>query len=160
MPNEGVRAFLDGLGGPTRQVMEIFDGFKEQVGHRDEELLTAQRRFYPGSQEIRMIDTLRLARHFGTSYSATAYHLLNLKIIQKETEGKVLGEKKRGERTNGLLGILPYLEQEKQADLKQMTMSLLVEAWLQEKIGRPKAYAYMRLLELDPQKLDSLNLIA
>lgn len=156
MPNEGVRAFLDGLGGPTRQVIEIFDGFNE-------DLLTAQRRAYRGAQEIRMIDALRLARHFGTSYSATVYHLLNLKIIQKETQEKLLEEQARAEKANALLDVPPYLaylEQETLADLKQMTVNLIVEAWLQKQIPRQKAYEYMNLLGLDPQKLDSLNTMA
>lgn len=159
MPDEGVRAFLDGLGGPTRQVIEIYDGFKEQAGHCGEDLLTAQRRTAPGSQEIRMIDVLRVARHFGTSYSATIYHLLNLKIIQKETQEKLLKEQRRAEQANKLLGSPQYLEQETLADLKQMTVNLIVEAWLQEKISRPKAYEYMNLLEMDPQELDKLNII-
>lgn len=162
MPNEGVRTFLDDLGGPTRQVMEVYDGFKEQEEHWKEDLLTAQRRTAPGSQEIRMIDALRVARHFGTSYSATVYHLLNLKIIQKETQEKLLAEQKRAEKANALLGEIPrHLEQETQADLEQMTMNLIVEAWLQEQISRPKAFEYMNLLEIDnPQKLDSLDIMA
>lgn len=160
MPNEGVRALLDGLGGPTRQVMEVYDGFKEQAEHYGEDLLTAQRRAAPGSQEVRMIDALHVARHFGTSYSATVYQLLNLKIIQKETQEKLLEEQKRAEQANDLLGVPLYLEQETQADLKQMTVNLIVEAWLQEQISRPKAYEYMNLLGLDPQKLDSLNIMA
>lgn len=160
MPNEGVRAFLDGLGGPTRQVMEIYDGFKEQPAHSGEDLLTAQRRTAPGSQEVRMIDALRVARHFGTSYSATVYQLLNLKFIQKETQEKLLAEQKRAEQVNDLLGVQPlYLEQEEQADLKQMTVNLIVEAWLQELISHPKAHEYMNLLGLDPQRLDRLNIM-
>ncbi len=159
MPDEGVRAFLDGLGGPTRQVMEIYDGFKEQAGHQVEDLLTAQRRTTPGSQEIHMIDALRLARHFGTSYSATIYQLLNLKIIPKETQEKLLEDQPRAEKANILFGIPKYLEQETDASLKQMTVSLIVEALLQRQLGRPKAYEYMNLLGLNPQELDSLNII-
>lgn len=159
MPNEGVRSFLDGLGGPTRQVMEIYDGFKEQVGHEKEDLLTAQRRNAPGSQDIRMIDALRVARHFGTSYSATVYHLLNLKIIPKETQEKLLEDQPRAEQANILFGLPKDLEQETDADLIRITVSLIVEALLQRQISRPKAYEYMKLLELNPQKLDSLNII-
>lgn len=160
MPNEGVRAFLDGLGGPTRQVIAVYDGFKEQAEHYGEDLLTAQRRAAPGSQEVRMIDALRVARHFGTSYSATVYQLLNLKIIQKDIQEKLLEEQKQAEQVNDLLGTPTHLEQETLADLKKMTINLIVEAWLQKQIGRPKAYEYMKLLELDPQDLDSLNIMA
>lgn len=161
MPNDGVRALQNDLSGPTRQVMEVYDGFKELAEHWKDDLLMAQRRAAPGSQEVRMIDALRVARHFGTSYSATVYHLLNLKIIQKEMQEKLLKEQRRAEQVNSLLGdIAEYLEQEREADLKQMTMNLLVEAWLQEQISRPKAYEYTRLLERDnPQKLDSLDIM-
>jgi len=159
MPDEGVRAFLDGLGGPTRQVMEIYDGFKEQAEHQGEELLTAQRRTVPGSQEIRMIDALRVARHFGTSYSATIYHLLNLKIIQKETQEKLLNDQMRAEKANLLFRLPSHLEQETQSDLKQMSINLVVEAWLQKQISRPKAYGYMDLLGMEPQELDNLNIM-
>lgn len=107
-----------------------------------------------------MIDALRVARHFGTSYSATVYQLLNLKFIQKETQEKLLAEQKRAEQVNDLLGVQPlYLEQEEQADLKQMTVNLIVEAWLQELISHPKAHEYMNLLGLDPQRLDRLNIM-
>jgi Zn-dependent peptidase ImmA (M78 family)/transcriptional regulator with XRE-family HTH domain len=161
MPNEGVRAFLNGLGGPTRQVMEVYDGFQEQAVHSGEDLLTAQRRAAPGSQEVRLIDALRVARHFGTSYIATVYQLLNLKIIHKETQEQLLASAQQAEQVNDLLGVQPlYLEQEEQADLKQMTVNLTVEAWLQELISRPKAYEYTNLLGLDPHKLDSLNIMA
>lgn len=160
MPNEGVRAFLDGLGGPTRQVMEIYDGFKEQAAHSGEELLTAQRRTAPGSQEVRMIDALRVARYFGTSYSATVYQLLNLKIIQKETQEKLLAERKRADRVNDLLGVPSFLEQENLADLEKMTVNLIVEAWLKEQISQAKAYEHMNLIGCDPHALNRLNAIS
>lgn len=168
MPDEGVRNFLDSISGPTRQVMEIYDGFKEQIGNHEEELVTAQRRTAPGSQEVRMIDVLRLARHFGTSYEATTYQLLNLKIIQREVMEKLLSDKDRSEKVNDLLGSALgrpslYLERETMADLKQTLVSLVVEAWLQKQIPWPKACEYMQLVNVDPQlleKLDNLKITA
>ncbi|WP_309713549.1 XRE family transcriptional regulator [Armatimonas sp.] len=154
MPSDGVHEFLDGIGGPTRQVMEIYDGFKEQPG---DEPLTAQRRTIPGSQEVKMIDALRTAHYFGTSYDATLYQLLNLKVIQRETLDKLLGEKERAERASILLGIPDYLERETLADLKKVMINLVVESWLQKKISRPKAHEYMVMLSLNPQDLDSLG---
>ena len=85
------------------------------------------------------------------------YHLLNLKIIPQE---KLLEEQARADQANALLGVPLYLEQETLADLKQMTVNLIVEAWLQDQIAHPKAYEYMNLLGLDPRKLDSLNIKA
>ena len=159
MPEEGARAFLDGIGGPTRQVMEIYDGNQEQPQSRDEDLLTAQRRAAPGSQEVRMIDAVHLARHFGTSYEATVYHLLNLKMIQRETQEKLFKNKEQAEQLNTLLGPspYPYLEQETMADLKQAMVNLTVEALLQGQISYPKACENMRLIDVAPQRLESLK---
>ena len=71
MPEEGVRAFLNSVGGLTRQVIEIYDGFEVRFGedqNGQDELLTAQRRSAPGSREVRMIDALRLARQIGRAH--------------------------------------------------------------------------------------------
>jgi Zn-dependent peptidase ImmA (M78 family)/transcriptional regulator with XRE-family HTH domain len=161
MPEEGVRAFLDNVGGLTRQVMEIYDGFEVRFGedqNGQDDLVTAQRRSAPGSREVRMIDALRLARHFGTSYEAAVYQLLNLKIVQKETQEKLLSKKSQSEVVNSLLGIPPaLLEQETMADLTQTMVGLVVEALLQKQITNPKAKEYMRLINRDPQELDCIS---
>lgn len=161
MPEEGIRAFLDNVGGPTRQVMEIYDGFELRLGegqNGQDELVTAQRRSTPGSREVRMIDALRLARHFGTSYESAVYQLLNLKIIHKESQEKLLAKKAQSEIVNSLLGMPPaLLDQETMADLTQTVVVLVVEALLRQQITNPKAKEYMRLINRDPQDLDCIN---
>lgn len=168
MPDEGVREFLDGLGGPSRQVMEIFDLHnigrnegREEDDEReetsaDEALLTVQRRAAPGSQDVKMLDALRLARHFGTSYTATVYHLLNLKVITKEASEKLLGEKRQAEKVNRVLGVQNALQQENVAELKKMTANLIVEAILLEEITLQKAYEYAKLVRFPREDIDSL----
>lgn len=159
LPAEGAYAFLAGVGGPSRQVMEVYDGFKEQPENREEELVTAQRRAISGSQEVNMIDVLQLSRHFGTSYEATVYQLLNLKVIQKEAQQRLTNKKDHAEQVNQLLGGPPkYLDQEVGADLTQMIINLTVEARLQKLITHAKACEYMSLVHRNPQMLDSLNM--
>jgi len=162
MPEEGIRAFFDNSGGSARQVMEIYDGFNMQL--RDgqsgqDDVVTAQRRAVPGSQEVRMMDALRLARHFGTSYEAALYQLLNLKVLQKEAQERLLREKDQAEIVNALLGMPPaLLEQETMADLTQTVVGLVVEALLRKQITSPKAKEYMRLIDRAPQDLDRISL--
>lgn len=158
MPEDGVRSFLDNIGSASRQVMEIYASYKDE--YRDDELLTAQRRLPSKSHEIQMVDVLRLARHFGTSYISASYHLLNLKIIQRETLDRLLGEAKQAEQVSTLLlGEAPrLLESEAAADLEQITMGLIVDALLQKKITKPRAQEYMRLLDRNPRDLDELGI--
>lgn len=106
-----------------------------------------------------MMDALRLARHFGTSYEAALYQLLNLKVLQKEAQERLLREKDQAEIVNALLGMPPaLLEQETMADLTQTVVGLVVEALLRKQITSPKAKEYMRLIDRAPQDLDRISL--
>ncbi|MCL4515614.1 MAG: XRE family transcriptional regulator [Firmicutes bacterium] len=77
MPEAGVRAFLQtlGKGEETRQVQELYDGAGQ---------VSVQKRMSPGSQDLQVHDVVSLANHFGVSYEAALYHLLNLKFIPKD----------------------------------------------------------------------------
>lgn len=84
MPEGGVRTFLQALGKgeATRQVQEVHDGVAQ---------VAAQKRMPPGSQEIQVHDVVMLAHHFGVSYEAALYQLLNLKLIAKDRLEVLIG---------------------------------------------------------------------
>lgn len=79
IPEGGVKAFLRGVlgkGEPTRQNQEIFGEGVEPVA--------VQGRARPGSQEIQVHDVVRLAHHFGVSYDAALFQLLNLNLLTRD----------------------------------------------------------------------------
>lgn len=82
MPEEGVRSVLAELGklDADRAVQEVHDGVAS---------VTAQRRDANLRQGIQVHDVAGLAHHFGVSYEAALYHLLNLKLLP-EPEFEVL----------------------------------------------------------------------
>jgi hypothetical protein len=60
-----------------------------------------------------------------------------------------------------LLGDPPrYLERETAADLKQTLVNLIVEAWIQKEITKPRAQEYIKLVDIAPEKLDNLSVVA
>jgi len=156
MPADGVREFLDVLGGPSRQVQEVFDGYKQEDINSDESLVLVQRRSTANALEVKMLDALRLARYFGTSYTATIYHLLNLKAIPKEIFEKLFSQKSQASQVNELLKYSTHLEQEEACDLKTMMKNLIMEGLLREEISIQKAHAYAKLIQVDPRDLDKL----
>jgi len=83
MPEAGVRTFLQsiGKGEVTRQTLEIYDG--TAVAEHGVKL-SVQKRMPPGSQIVQIHDVVVLAHHFGVSYDAALYQLLNLKAITKD----------------------------------------------------------------------------
>ncbi len=75
MPETGVRSVLAGRGKLEghRAGQEIYDGANG---------LRAQRRGSGHDQGIHVYDVVALARHFGISYEAALYHLMNLELLQ------------------------------------------------------------------------------
>lgn len=79
MPEEGVKGFLRGVlgkGEPTRQNQEVFGEGAEPV--------VVQSRARARSQEIQVHDVVRLAHHFGVSYEAALFQLLNLNLLTRD----------------------------------------------------------------------------
>jgi Zn-dependent peptidase ImmA (M78 family) len=165
MPEEGIRAFLDGVGhgSLTRQVIEVYDGYLEDDRSVEGETIRAQRRAGPSTQTVTMLDTLRLAIHFGTSYEACLYQLLNLKIVPKDRQEALLAERERAEQLRrnirSILEMAPDdLEPEARGGLKQSILNLVVDARLQDRISTAKAREYLQHMDIDADKLELLEL--
>jgi len=165
MPEEGIRAFLEGVGhgGPTRQVLEVYDGYLDDGGSMEEEAIRAQRRAGPGTQTVTMLDTLRLAIHFGVSYEACLYQVLNLKIVPKDRQEELMAERERAEQLrrniHAILEMTPEdIEPEARGGLKQSILNLVVDARLQNRISGAKAREYLQRIGIDADKLELLGL--
>lgn len=130
MPEAGVRSFLKtlGKGESTRQNLEIYDEL---------EGVPAQKRMPTGSQEVRVHDIVSLAHHFGASYEAALYHLLNLGIIRKSSF-EVLWENKGTQGAIRKALRIPQWNESVHWDLAEQLLSLGLEAYRREEISRGK----------------------
>jgi Zn-dependent peptidase ImmA (M78 family)/DNA-binding XRE family transcriptional regulator len=165
MPEEGIRAFLDGVGhgSLTRQVLEVYDGYLDDDEAMTETAIRAQRRSEPGTQTVTMLDTLRLAIHFGTSYEACLYQLLNLKIVPKDRQEDLMAERERAEQLRRniqtILDMTPEdIEPEARGGLKQSVLNLVIGARLQDRVSGAKAREYLQRVDIDADKLELLCL--
>ncbi|MBC7377008.1 MAG: ImmA/IrrE family metallo-endopeptidase [Burkholderiaceae bacterium] len=76
MPAEGVTQFIQamGKGGASRAQMAVFD---------ESEVVQAEQRCAPGSQDIQLYDVALLAHHFGVSRISALYRLKNLRLLDE-----------------------------------------------------------------------------
>lgn len=132
MPEDGVRTFLRSLGKgeATRQEQEIFDGVEE---------VAAQKRMDAGSQELQLHDVVLLAHHFGASYDAALYQLLNLKLVNKD-RFKVLKTQREGARSLARALHLSGWDETVHWALTEQIVSLALEAYRRSEISESKLY--------------------
>jgi Zn-dependent peptidase ImmA (M78 family)/transcriptional regulator with XRE-family HTH domain len=130
MPESGVRSFLKavGKGEGTRQNLEIYDEWEE---------VPAQKRMPAGSQEVRVHDVVGLSHHFGASYEAALYQLLNLRIIRKDNF-ETLWENREAQGAIRRALRIPEWNEGFHYDLAEQLLSLGFEAYRREEISRGK----------------------
>jgi Zn-dependent peptidase ImmA (M78 family)/DNA-binding XRE family transcriptional regulator len=130
MPESGVRSFLKsvGKGEGTRQNLEIYDGWEE---------VPAQKRMPAGSQEVRVHDVVGLSHHFGASYEAALYQLLNLRIIRRDNF-EALWESREAQGAIRWALRIPEWGEGFHYDLAEQLLSLGFEAYRREEISRGK----------------------
>jgi len=135
MPEAGVRAFLQtlGKGEATRQILEVFDS----VAGAERGELSAQRRTPPGSQMVQVHDVVGLAHHFGASYDAALYQLLNLKIITKDRVEALKEQRDLASRVARALRI-EHWDENAHWSLAEMVLALGFEAYRLGEISRSK----------------------
>jgi Zn-dependent peptidase ImmA (M78 family)/DNA-binding XRE family transcriptional regulator len=129
MPEEGVRSVLAELGklDTDRSVQEIHDGAAS---------ITAQRRDANLGQGIEVHDVASVAHHFGVSYEAALYHLLNLKLLP-EAEFEVLRD--QGDRARSILRLMRVdWGEETHWSLTGQLVALGLEAYGRDEISRRK----------------------
>jgi transcriptional regulator with XRE-family HTH domain len=146
MPEAGMRSFLKALGKGegTRQNLEIYDEW---------EGLPAQRRMPTGSQEVQVHDIVMLSHHFGTSYEASLYHLLNLGIIRKDTF-EVLWESKEVQGSVRRALRIPEWDERLHWDLAEQLLSLGFEAYRREEISRGKLVELAEKAGVDREEIE------
>lgn len=133
MPEAGVRSFLRNLGKgeSSRQNQELYGG-EESI-----DSVAIQKRTEPGSQDLQVHDVVRLAHHFGTSYEAGVYHLLNLGFLTKDQFEAL---KSRTDLSSKIRKALQLPDQPKKAPwtLAEQVVSLGLEAHRRRLISRRK----------------------
>jgi len=136
MPEAGVRTFLQtvGKGEATRQTLEVFDS--AAAAERGEKL-SVQKRLPPGSQIVQVHDVVVLAHHFGVSYDAALYQLLNLKLISKDRFEALKGQRELGVRIARVLRMERW-DENAHWSLAEQVLALGFEAYRRGEISRSK----------------------
>ena len=146
MPDSGVRFFLRGLGKgePSRQNQEVFG---------EQGSVAVQKRTVPGSQELQVHDMVRLAHHFGTSYEAAVYHLLNLGFLTKEHFEVLKSRSNLAPKIRKALQ-LPEMTNKMPWTLAEQVLSLALEAHRRGAISRSKVLELARELDVPRKEIE------
>lgn len=136
MPSAGVSSFMQsmGKGEATRQTVEVFDN---SVASEGAEQILVQKRMPPGSQTVQVHDVVRLAHHYGVSYEAALYHLLNLKLIQNDRFDALMGQREVGVQIGRALRLKPW-DEDAHWSLAEQILALGLEAYRRDGISRHK----------------------
>ena len=144
MPEEGVRAFLAGLGKgkPSRHSSMVFD---------ETTSIRVEGRTPPGSQAVQLYDVVQLAHHFGTSRIACLYRLRNLQLISEaELENlRGLDDSGRGRDLAAALGLQEPDHDEARNWFLHRVLGLALEAYRREEISRGKLVELAAMLDVD-----------
>lgn len=154
MPETGVRAFLQSLGKGegTRQVHEVYDPGIEQTP-AESPGVAAQRRATPGAQAIQVHDVVRLAHHFGVSYDAALFHLLNLKLLPKDAFDRLREQQAVAGRLRSALAHEP--NERPPRSLAGHLTSLALEAYRRDLISRAKLFELGQAVGISSDDLDA-----
>ncbi len=146
MSEPGVRSFLKavGKGEGTRQNLEIYDEWEE---------VSAQKRMPAGSQEVRVHDVVGLSHHFGTSYEAALYQLLNLRIIRRDNF-EALWENREAQGAIRRALRIPEWNEGFHYDLAEQLLSLGFEAYRREEISRGKLIELAERAGVDREEIE------
>jgi Zn-dependent peptidase ImmA (M78 family)/transcriptional regulator with XRE-family HTH domain len=149
MPPMGVIGFLQGLakGKPSRLKAEVFD---------EEEVLVAQARPAPGTQDIQLYDVVLLAHHFGVSRISALFRLKSLKLLD-EPEFADLQSQEQAGRGRQIAQMLGLAEPQEDGDgIRARIVALALEAYRREEITRRKLEELAALAGLDASAVEAL----
>jgi len=96
MPEGAVRDFVQSLGKgqESRASAAAFD---------ESDVVLAQHRSPPHSQDVQLYDIVQLAHHFGVSFDAAVYRLRNLRLLTDPEKDKLLQRKQDASSLHALL---------------------------------------------------------
>jgi hypothetical protein len=150
-PREGIRSFLtgQGKGKPSRASARVYD----EAGS-----VEAEGRAEPGSQDVQMLDVVRLAAHFGVSRMAALYRLRNLRLVSEGEFAELAREEGegRGRALAGALGLEGSDDGPERDGFRQRAAALAVEAYRRELISRAKVAELAALVSMDSRAVDVL----
>lgn len=141
MPSSGVAAFMRDLdkGALSRQTLHVYSAAAEN----DDTSTETTRRPAPGSQTIVFQDIAELASHFGVSYQAAVYRLLNLGLLSRSEIKQRLQEEDAANAYLKIQGLFSELNdtpdvQNSQRDLRRHVTYLALEAYRMDKISEER----------------------
>lgn len=134
MPSESIMLFIQSLGkgAASRAQVTIFDEI---------DVVQAEQRAAPGSQDIQLYDVALLAHHFGVSRIAMIYRLRNLKLLDESELQRLIAQEQAGEGkeiAEFLHAPEPAAEVNLSDDFRRRFLSLALEAYRREEITLSK----------------------
>ncbi len=149
MPADGVEQFVKafGKGAASRAQVAVFD---------EADVVQAEQRSTPGSQDIQLYDVALLAHHFGASRISALYRLKNVRLIDDREFQRLKSEEDSG---SGLAIATVFMAPEAPAerlsrdDFRRRFLALAFEAYRREEITRSKLSELAALVDLPPNAL-------
>jgi len=134
MPADGVIQFVNALGKGVsgRGQIAVFD---------EAEVVQAEQRAAPGSQDIQLYDVARLSHHFGVSRSSMLYRLKNLRLISETEHQRLVEQEERGDGgsiAEFLRASEPSQKVDDRDDFRRRFLALALEAYRRDEISRSK----------------------
>lgn len=149
MPAEGVRQFIAGLGKgrPSRSAVSVFD---------EKNVIEAEGRETPGSQEIQLYDVALLAEHFGVSRISAIYRLKNLREV---TDARFQQLKDEDDDHGGAIAELldlPRSDGEAKNEFRRRFLGLALEAYRREEVTRAKLVELGAMVKIDKGSISNM----
>lgn len=156
MPEEGVRDFLSAMnkGALAREEKILYDPASE------EEIKISVRSDHK-SQQITYQDLASIAHHFGVSYVAAVYRLLNLHLMTKNESKELIESENLGKQYLRALGMFDDFEgmqhkEHKNRELRKQILRLTIEGYRRELISRGKLLDLGKLLNISSDEIVEL----
>jgi Zn-dependent peptidase ImmA (M78 family)/transcriptional regulator with XRE-family HTH domain len=156
LPEDGVHSFIEGIGKGrgSRQRWDVYDESDEG------EVIPAEGRSEPGSQQIQLYDVILLAHRYRVSRTMALYRLKNVGLLSpSELDSLLVQEKEHGGKLERSLG-LPAGEEPAQRgegeDFRTRFLALALEAYRRGKISRGKLRSLAKLVRYPAEDLAQL----
>lgn len=152
MPAEGVLQFVHALGkgGASRAQMVVYD---------ETDVVQAEQRAAPGSQDIQIHDMALMAHHFGVSRIAALYRLKNLRMVDEREFQHLKSQEDSGTGK----AIADFLAADEPVDAREMRdefrrrfLGLALEANRREEITLSKLTELAAMVGINRQEVQSI----
>jgi Zn-dependent peptidase ImmA (M78 family) len=146
MPKNGIELFLASInkGGVSRRKIHLFDVATDQG-------IETEKRVLVSSQQIGFSDVALLAAHFGVSFQAAIYRLIDLEFISRDEMRELLTNESQMTEYLQSIGRIDAVNGKSSdaREIKRQIVPLAFEAFRQQKISKDKFENLIQVLEVE-----------